>query len=108
MSTSTAVPVMTADTRAVAVPGSLGELRGPRHGRMQLPPSVYWGPRPDVDLRFWDDVAKAYEATLREGDLDDVRALVNPHLLAEVWADIVLPRAVRAAWERRFASLAGR
>ncbi|MBA8988978.1 hypothetical protein FHW23_000210 [Curtobacterium pusillum] len=100
--------VTTASTRAVAVPLGLDELRGPRSGRLRLPASVYWGPEPTVDLRHWDDVAKTYEATLREGDPDDVRTLLNGELLAEVWSEIVLPGPVRAVWERRFPALARR
>jgi len=75
---------------------------------MRLPASVYWGPDPVVDLGHWDDVAKAYEATLREGDVEDVCSLLDAGILAEVWTRIVLPVAVRDAWERRFPRLADR
>ena len=100
--------VLTGGTRVPAVPAALGDLRGPQRGRLRLPASVYWGPQPVVDLRHWDDVAKAYEATLREGDVHDVCTLLNERLLTEVWQEIVLPGAVRAAWERRFPALARR
>jgi len=100
--------VLTAGTRAVAVPADLAELRGPRRGRLRLPASVYWGPQPVIDLDHWDDVAKAYEATLREGDLQDVCSLLDAGILSEVWAQIVLPVSVRATWEQRFPGLADR
>jgi hypothetical protein len=98
--------VLTASTRAAAVPADLDELRGPRRGRLRLPASVYWGPEPLVDLGYWDDVAKAYEATLREGDLSDVCTLLDASILSEIWSRIVLPATIRAAWERRFPWLA--
>lgn len=98
--------VLTAGTRAVAVPADLAELRGPRRGRLRLPTSVYWGPQPVVDLDHWDDLAKAYEATLREGDVQDVCSLLDAGILSDVWSQIVLPGPVRATWERQFPELA--
>ncbi|MDP4334220.1 hypothetical protein Q7F20_12645 [Curtobacterium sp. A7_M15] len=63
---------------------------------------MYWGPEPVVDLGYPDDVAKTYEATLREGAIGDVCTVLNGALLAEVWPELVLPVPVRAAWEHRF------
>lgn len=92
--------VHTADTRPFAVPRTLSELQGPAAGLLELPHHVYWGPDPVVDLDTDAGLGKAYEATLREGLLDDLRGLVNAERLCAVWHDLVLPLRIRAAWER--------
>jgi len=40
-----------------------------------------------------------YEVVLREGTPDDIRGLIDGALLVDLGDDLVLPRAVRAAWD---------
>ncbi|MFJ3029737.1 transcriptional regulator [Curtobacterium sp. NPDC087080] len=105
MTIETVVRVRTESTRDFAVPGSLDDLVGPSEGSLRLPDSVYWGPDPVVDLAHWDDIAKAYEATLREGTLADVQALVSPVVLRRWWSSLFLPVRIRRTWESRFPEL---
>jgi hypothetical protein len=44
------------------------------------------------------DQARAYETVLQEGTPADILAYVDGALLVDLWADLVLPRAVRSAW----------
>jgi hypothetical protein len=39
-----------------------------------------------------------YEVALQEGRPADILAYVDGALLADLWGDLVLPRAVRSAW----------
>ncbi|MFN8075788.1 MAG: helix-turn-helix transcriptional regulator [Kineosporiaceae bacterium] len=43
--------------------------------------------------------ARLYELLLREGAPSDIERWVDGVLLADGWHDLVLPRAVRAAWQ---------
>jgi hypothetical protein len=40
-----------------------------------------------------------YEIVLQEGTPADIMAYVDGALLVDLWEDLVLPRAVRSAWE---------
>jgi hypothetical protein len=40
-----------------------------------------------------------YEIVLREGTPDDVLAYVDGALLRDLWDELVLPVAIRRAWE---------
>jgi hypothetical protein len=40
-----------------------------------------------------------YEIVLQEGTPADITAYVDGALLVDLWEDLVLPRAVRSAWE---------
>ena len=85
--------------RKVLVVTDLASLRGPAKGTVELPLWLYWsGPSPAFDLgkpfmRRW-----LYEIVLREGRPADILAYVDGALLLDLWADLVLPRAVRSAW----------
>jgi transcriptional regulator with XRE-family HTH domain len=46
------------------------------------------------------DRARVYEIVLREGGADDISTYVDGALLVDLWNGLVLPRDVRAAWER--------
>ena len=94
------------DIKPYDVPARLEELHGPRSGRMELPPNVYWGPLTTVDLDILSGVVKAYQATLREGRVVDQVELLNRDLLVEVWSELLLPARVRDLWESRFPELA--
>lgn len=85
------------------LPRSLDELRGPTSGVIRLPLRLYWsGPDPgSVEWIMTDDQRRArlYEIVLREGSLDDVRALVDGASLVRIWNGLYLPPHVRRAWE---------
>lgn len=93
------------DIKPYDAPDRLEELRGPRSGRIRLPINVYWGPKSDVDLDSESDVVKAYQATLREGRVDDQVAILNRDLLVRIWPELMLPVRVRVLWEDRFPEL---
>jgi hypothetical protein len=88
--------------RDVELPRSLDELRGPLSGTVRLPLRIYWtGPDPESvewDTSRAEDRRWLYEVVLREGNLDDVRSLVNGQELVAVWDDLVLPPWLREAW----------
>lgn len=89
--------------RDIELPRSLDELRGPTSGVVRLPLRLYWsGPDPgSVEWGVNDDQRRArlYEVVLREGSLDDVRALVDGATLVRMWDGLYLPPHVRRAWE---------
>ena len=65
----------------------------------ELPLHLNWSDRGrSYDLRDRSQRARAYEIVLREGGPDDVLAYVDGALLADMWDELVLPAAVRAAW----------
>lgn len=45
------------------------------------------------------DRARVYEIVLQEGRPADILAYVDGALLADLWDDLVLPWAVRSAWD---------
>jgi hypothetical protein len=64
---------------------------------------LFWS-GPDPRSVRWDlsDHARRrdlYEIVLTEGTLDDVRDLVNPDELIQLWDEMYLPRRVRSAWQ---------
>lgn len=86
--------------RTIPVPSALPRL-GPEHAlrAVGLPVHLNWSePGRVFDLRDRRQRARVYEIVLREGDAQDVLALVDGVLLVEMWDELVLPRAVRAAW----------
>lgn len=88
--------------REVELPRSLDELRGPTSGVVRLPLRLYWsGHDPqgvEWDLGHPARRARLYEVVLREGNLDDVRELVDGRELVRLWDDLYLPSWLRAAW----------
>lgn len=88
--------------RDVELPRSLDELRGPTTGVVRLPLRIYWS-GPDPESVEWEVATPAgrrslYEVVLREGDLDDVRVLVNGRELVRDWDQLYLPPWLREAW----------
>jgi len=86
--------------RRAVVAASLGELRGPTGGTVELPLWLFWSipghafDLSDPDMRQW-----LYETVLREaGRPEDLRYLDGATLLA-LWPRLYLPRGVRQAWE---------
>lgn len=67
--------------------------------RVELPLHLNWSaPGRTFDLGSRADRARVYEAVLQEGRPADILAYVDGALLADLWGDLVLPRAVRSAW----------
>lgn len=86
--------------KVIPVPSALPRL-DPEHAlrSVRLPLHLNWSePGRVFDLRDRRERARVYEIVLREGAADDVLAYVDGVLLVELWDDLVLPRAVRAAW----------
>ena len=94
------------DTKPYEAPLQLAELHGPSAGQVELPLNVYWGPAHTFDLNSESDKVEAYQATLREGRVEDQVNILNADLLVAIWAEIQLPVRVRLLWERRFPVLA--
>ncbi len=90
--------------RDVELPRSLDELRGPTSGVVRLPLRMYWsGPHPqsvEWDLADPSRRARLYEIVLREGELDDVRRLVDGGELVRLWDRLFLPGWLREPWAR--------
>jgi transcriptional regulator with XRE-family HTH domain len=86
--------------RPVWVPDRLPRLDVARAlAVVELPLHLNWSaPGRVFDLRSRDDRARAYETVLQEGRPADILAYVDGALLADLWDDLVLPRAVRSAW----------
>lgn len=69
-------------------------------GVVTLPLHLNWSaPGRSFDLADRGRRARAYEIVLREGEPDDLRSLVDGALLVDLWDELVLPRAVREAWD---------
>jgi transcriptional regulator with XRE-family HTH domain len=66
---------------------------------VQLPHHLNWSaPGRTFDLRSRRQRARLYEFVLPEADPDELQRFVDGALLVDLWDDLVLPRAVRAAW----------
>lgn len=92
--------------RPVLVTGTLSELTGPDHGRVELPLRLWWNPHRTFDLGQPDALRWMYENVLRETvRADDLRRYLHGPTLVRVWPSLNLPRAVRAAWEARHPAL---
>jgi transcriptional regulator with XRE-family HTH domain len=68
------------------------EVRLPLHLNWSAPGRVF-------DLGSRADRARVYEVVLQEGRPADILAYVDGALLLDLWGELVLPRAVRSAWE---------
>ena len=66
---------------------------------VELPLTLNWS-QPGRVFRLSDrgDRARVYEFVLREGSDGDALAYIDGALLVDLWDELVLPRAVRAAW----------
>jgi transcriptional regulator with XRE-family HTH domain len=87
--------------RVARVPDELPRLDLPDAlAKIVLPLTVDWSSRDrTVDLSQRPRRLRAYEAILREGRRQDIEHFVDGALLVDAWDDLVLPRAVRAAWQ---------
>lgn len=86
--------------RPIQVPNALPRLPLDRAlATVELPVHLNWsdhGRR--YDLHDRRQRARVYELVLREGVPDDVLAYVDGALLVDLWGELVLPPAIRAAW----------
>ena len=65
---------------------------------VELPLHLNWSASGCVfDLRSRADRARVYEIVLQEGRPADILAYVDGALLADLWDEMVLPRAIRSA-----------
>jgi len=68
---------------------------------VELPLSLNWSqPRRVYRLKNRSERARVYEAVLREGGPQDVLTYIDGVLQVDLWDELVLPRVLRAAWER--------
>ena len=93
--------------RPILVPTTLPRLGlAKAFAEVELPLHLNWSDRGSrFDLRDRRQRAWVYEIVLREGLPADVLNFVDGALLVDLWDDLVLPAAVRAAWERVVALL---
>lgn len=86
--------------RPVMVPTALPRLRlDEALATVELPLHLNWSdPGRRYDLLDRRERARVYEIVLREGGPADVLGHVDGALLADLWDELVLPAAVRAAW----------
>lgn len=91
--------------RPVLVASDLRMLRGPASGSVTLPLSLHWSGDDNAAIFDLDDPRQRpslYTTVLREaGEPGDLQAWLNADLLVDLWPRLVLPRAVRAAWEEQ-------
>ncbi len=87
--------------RLLAVPSSLPRLPlEAAFAKVELPLHLSWSsPSRSFDLSDRNDRARVYETVLREGVAQDVLTYIDGALLVDLWPDLVLPKAVRAAWD---------
>jgi len=86
--------------RVVLVPTRLPQLPAVQAlATVELPLTLNWS-QPGRMFRLIDrgDRARVYELVLREGTEADVLRYIDGALLVDLWDELVLPRAVRAAW----------
>lgn len=87
--------------REIVLPSRLPQLPVQQAlATVELPLTVNWSqPGRLYRLSERGDRARVYELVLREGDDDDVLRYIDGALLVDIWDELVLPRAVRAAWQ---------
>ncbi|GGW24492.1 hypothetical protein [Streptomyces alanosinicus] len=92
--------------RPCALPGALAELRGPTSGVASLPTRLHWGPDNRYDLADTEDTSVMYERVIREASSAlDLAEHLDADTLRRLWADLIIPREIRAGWEARFLEL---
>lgn len=87
--------------RPVAVPDNFDSVDLPKAaGTIELPLHIRWSGEPlFYNLEDRRDRIRVYEQVLREGTERDVRYYVDPGQLLDLWDQLVLPPAVRQAWD---------
>jgi hypothetical protein len=87
--------------RPVVVAADLGALHGPTHGSHQLPRHLDSSARAYFDFVAvpGDRTAASQLVLLEAADVADHEQWLQRTQLLELWAELYLPRAVRAAWQ---------
>lgn len=87
--------------RPIWVPNVLPRLPIARaFATVELPLHLNWSDRGRrYDLSDRRQRARVYEMVLREGGPEDVQTYVDGALLVDLWGELVLPTALRVAWE---------
>ena len=93
--------------RVVLMPTRLPQLPAAQAlATVELPLNLNWSqPGRIFRLRDRGDRARVYEFVLREGAEADIIRYVDGALLVDLWDELVLPRAVRAAWSPLIAQM---
>jgi len=94
--------------RPVVVASSLGDLRGPTDGLVELPQRLFWsGAERVFDLSNPDRLLEMYEAVFDAVRTPaDLAEHLNGEILPRVWSDLCLAPRVRRAWEEAHPELA--
>jgi len=87
--------------RSASVPNELPRLTVAQVVRTVVPPLHLDWSKPARSYRLSDraDRARVYEIVLREGHAADITAYIDGAFLVDLWDELVLPRAIRAARE---------
>lgn len=87
--------------RTASVPDQLPNLPAREAVQvLELPLHLEWSrPGRSVDLADRRQRSRVYEVVLREGRPSDIESIVDGALLIDLWAELVLPRRLRAAWQ---------
>ncbi|WP_457034074.1 hypothetical protein [Kitasatospora sp. P5_F3] len=92
-----------------ALPASLKQLAGPTAGAVTLPRHLDWGPPYTYDLGDPADLVLMYERVIREAQSPaDLHDHLDRNTLLRTWAELFLPRELRALWQARFPELGPR
>lgn len=93
--------------RRVTVAPNLDALRGPLHGKFQLPLHLDASARAVYDFALPTSRELAYRVVLLEaGSPPDHEQWLDREELLRLWPDLYLPRVVRAAWQAEHPVLA--
>lgn len=93
--------------RRVVVARDLDALRGPLHGRRQLPLHLDSSARSFYDFGSARDRARGYQLVLLEAvDEADLEQWLQHAELLRLWPELYLPRTVRTAWQNAHPTLA--
>jgi hypothetical protein len=91
--------------RPVLVASDLRMLHGPATGIVTLPLDLHWSGDENAARYDLDDHRQRpslYATVLREArEPSDLQTWLNGDLLVQLWPQLVLPKAVRAAWEQQ-------
>jgi hypothetical protein len=67
---------------------------------LQLPLHINWSQQDqEFDLSRRKDRERVYELVLQEGTPKEIESIVDGILLLDLWAELVLPKQVRSAWQ---------
>jgi hypothetical protein len=93
--------VVGARGKAIYIPNQLPRLStGQAFRKLQLPLHINWSQQDqEFDLSRRKDRERVYELVLQEGTPKEIESIVDGILLLDLWAELVLPKQVRSAWQ---------